>query len=220
MVVLCRMGSEPSYGGIVAIRLLLAEDMHMIRGALTALLNLQPGFEVVAEVDRGDAIVEAALQHRPDVAIIDVDLPGIDGLTAAAALRVQVPTCRTLILTALSQPGTVRRALAAQVGGFLMKDAPPGELAEAVRKVASGSRVIDPQLAMRAWEGGTEQTLTPRETKVLQFASEGWEVPEIAARLNLSVGTVRNYLTAVVAKLHARNRLDAVRVAREAGLLD
>ncbi|MFC4031620.1 DNA-binding response regulator [Streptomyces polygonati] len=203
----------------MAIRLMLAEDMHLIRGALSALLSLQPGFDVVAEVERGDAIVDAALQHRPDVAIIDVDLPGIDGLTAAAHLRERLPTCRSLILTGLTQPGMVRRALTAQVGGFMMKDASPGELAAAVRKVASGSRAIDPQLAMRAWEGG-EQRLTPRETKVLQFASEGCEVPEIAARLHLSAGTVRNYLTAVVAKLHARNRLDAVRVAREAGLLN
>ncbi|MEW2495489.1 MULTISPECIES: response regulator transcription factor [Streptomyces] len=205
----------------MAIRLMLAEDMHLIRGALSALLNLQPDLEVVAEVDRGDAIVEAARRHRADVAIIDVDLPGMDGVTAAAQLRESVPSCRSLILTGLTRVGTVRRALAAEVGGFLMKDTSPAELAEAVRKVASGHRVFDPQLMVRVWDADGHRTrLTPRETKVLKLASEGYEPPEIGARLHLSAGTVRNYLTSVVTKLHARNRLDAVRVAREAGLLD
>ncbi|MGR6974165.1 response regulator transcription factor [Streptomyces cynarae] len=200
------------------IRILLAEDMHMVRGALVALLQLESDFEVVAEVERGDRIVPTALDERPDVAIIDIDLPGVDGLTAAAQLHDRLPECRCLILTSLGRPGTLRRALASKVSGFLLKDARPKELAEAVRRVHSGHRVIDPQLAMDAW-GGAESPLTDRELEVLRLTADGAEASEIAAMLHLSVGTVRNYLTSVVSKVNGRNRVDAVRIARESGWL-
>ncbi|MGW2382404.1 response regulator transcription factor [Streptomyces lincolnensis] len=200
------------------IRILLAEDMHMVRGALAALLGLEQDFELVSEVERGDEIVPQALLHRPDVAIIDIDLPGIDGLTAARELRLVLPECRVLILTSLGRPGTLRRALDSQVFGFLLKDAPPRDLAEGVRRVHAGHRVIDPKLALAAW-GTSQDPLTARESEVLRLVAEGAEAPEIAARLHLSVGTVRNYVTAVVTKLNARNRLDAVRIARDAGWL-
>ncbi|MFH8937673.1 DNA-binding response regulator [Streptomyces griseosporeus] len=200
------------------IRILLAEDMQMVRGALVALLNLETDLEVVAEVERGDEIVATALKLRPDVAVIDIDLPGVDGLTAATQLREELPQCRSLILTSLGRPGTLRRALSAQVCGYLLKDAPPKELAVAIRRVAAGHRAIDPQLALAAW-GGAESPLTDRETEVLRMAAEGAEAPEIAGLLHLSTGTVRNYLTTVVTKLNARNRVDAIRIARESGWL-
>ncbi|GAA3902939.1 response regulator transcription factor [Streptomyces lacrimifluminis] len=200
------------------IRILLAEDMHMVRGALVALLTLEDDLQVVAEVERGDRIVPTALDCEPDVAVIDVDLPGLDGLTAAAQLAQQLPSCRTLILTSLGRPGTLRKALAAQVGGFLLKDAPADRLADAVREVAAGNRVIDPQLALAAFDNG-DNPLTPRETEVLRMAAGGAEAADIARRLFLSVGTVRNYLTTVVTKLNARNRVDAIRVARDSGWL-
>ncbi|MEV4972436.1 response regulator transcription factor [Streptomyces scopuliridis] len=202
----------------MAIRILLAEDMNMVRGALVALLNLESDLKVVSELERGDQVLPAALEHRPDIAIIDIDLPGIDGLTAAARLRESLPECRTLILTSLGRPGTLRRALSAQVSGYLLKDAPPQELATAVRRVVAGHRVIDPQLALSAWDGA-ESPLTERETEVLRRAAEGSEASEIARELHLSPGTVRNYLTTIVAKLNARNRVDAIRIAQEADWL-
>jgi two-component system response regulator DesR len=200
------------------IRILLAEDMHMVRGALVALLNLEDDLKVIAELERGDQILSAAREHRPDVAIIDIDLPGLDGLSAAELLHERVPECRALILTSLGRPGTLRRAMSAHVAGFLLKDAPPSDLAQAVRRVVAGQRVIDPQLALSAW-GGRESPLTARETEVLQLAAQGTEPQEIAAHLRLSVGTVRNYLTTAVTKLNARNRVDAIRIARESGWL-
>ncbi|MFC4497380.1 DNA-binding response regulator [Streptomyces ovatisporus] len=200
------------------IRILLAEDMHMVRGALVALLDLEDDFEVVCELERGDEVVAAALDKRPDVAVIDIDLPGLDGLSAASMLHERMPECRTLILTSLGRPGTLRRALAARVSGYLLKDAPPKELAAAVRRVAAGHRAVDPQLALAAW-GGTDSPLTDRETEVLRLAAEGAEAPEIASLLHLSTGTVRNYLTTVVTKMNARNRVDAIRIARESGWL-
>ncbi|GAA5061812.1 two-component system response regulator DesR [Thermocatellispora tengchongensis] len=201
---------------MLTLKILLAEDVHMVRGALVALLELEPDLTVVAQAERGDEIVPAALEHRPDVAIIDIDLPGLDGLTAAELLHKELPSCRTLILTSLGRPGTVRRALAAHVSGFLLKDAPPDHLAEAVRDVAAGKRYIDPQLAFSAWDVG-DNPLTERELQVLRMAAQGAEAPEIAANLHLSVGTVRNYLTSIVMKLNARNRIDAIRIATEAG---
>jgi two-component system response regulator DesR len=202
----------------VDIRILLAEDMHMVRGALVALLSLEDDLSVVCEVARGDEIMPAAMEHRPDVAVIDIDLPGVDGLTAAGRLRERLPECRVLILTSLGRPGTLRRALNAQVHGYLLKDAPPRELASAIRRVVAGQRVIDPQLALDTWN--SEQTpLTERETEVLQLAAEGHDPAEIAKLLRLSLGTVRNYLTTIVSKLNARNRVDAIRTAREAGWL-
>ncbi|MER5476872.1 response regulator transcription factor [Streptomyces sp. NPDC002734] len=203
---------------MLSVRILLAEDVHMVRGALVALLQLEPDLHVVSTVDRGDTIVEAALACRPDVAVIDVDLPGIDGLTAAAELHERLPSCRTLILTTLGRPGTLRRALSAQVSGFLLKDSPPDQLALAVRSVASGRRVVDPQLALTAWDS-PENPLSPRELEVLRLAARGADAAEIAGCLYLSKGTVRNYLTAIVGKLGARNRIDAIRIAEEAGWL-
>lgn len=190
----------------------------MVRGALVALLQLEPDLHVVCTVDRGDTIVEAALACKPDVAVIDIDLPGIDGLTAAAELHERLPSCRTLILTTLGRPGTLRRALSAQVSGFLLKDSPPDQLAIAVRAVATGRRVVDPQLALTAWDS-PENPLSPRELEVLRLAARGADAAEIAGCLYLSKGTVRNYLTAIVGKLGARNRIDAIRIAEEAGWL-
>ncbi|MYW17789.1 response regulator [Streptomyces sp. SID486] len=200
------------------IRILLAEDMDLVRGALAALLGLEDDFDVVAQVERGDKILPAALEHRPDVAIIDIGLPGLDGLSAAALLAEELPGCRTLILTSLGRPGVLRRALEAKVSGFLPKDASPQDLAEAVRRIVAGHRAIDPELALAAWDSA-ESPLTDREREVLRLTAQGDEAVEIASRLHLSPGTVRNYLTAVVTKLNARNRVDAVRIAHESGWL-
>lgn len=198
------------------IKVLLAEDMHMVRGALVALLDLEPDIEVIAEVAAGNEILPTARRCRPDVAVIDIDLPGMDGLTAASQLHEHQPECRTLILTSLGRPGTLRRALSARVGGFILKDAPAAELADAIRGVANGRRMVDSQLALAAWDSG-ECPLTEREIEVLRLAADGAEPVEIAARLYLSAGTVRNYLTTIVSKLNARNRVDAIRLARNAG---
>jgi two-component system, NarL family, response regulator DesR len=203
---------------MLSLRILLAEDVAMVRGALVALIELEPDMKVVAAIERGDDIVPQALAHRPNVAIIDIDLPGLDGLTAAAQLHAVLPSCPTLIVTNLGRAGNLRRALAAHVSGYLLKDAPPEQLAQAIRNVAAGQRVIDPYLAISAWEGGNNP-LSSREHEVLRIAAGGAEPAEIAARMHLSVGTVRNYLTNIVIKMNARNRVDAVRVAREAGWL-
>ncbi|MEU9296097.1 DNA-binding response regulator [Streptomyces sp. NPDC012693] len=198
------------------IRVLIAEDMHMVRGALVALLHMESDIDVVAEVERGDTIVETAVDLKPDVALIDIDLPGVDGLTAAALLKERLPECRTLILTSLHRPGVLRRALSVQVAGYLLKDAPPAELAAAIRTVAANGRVIDRQLALDVWQYG-ENPLTAREAEVLRLAATGAGPKEIATQFHLSVGTIRNYLTSAVAKINARNRHDAIRIASESG---
>jgi two-component system, NarL family, response regulator DesR len=200
------------------VRILLAEEVAMVRGALVALIELEPDLRVVADVERGEQIVPVALAHRPDVAIIDIDPPGLDGLAAAELLGEQLPSCRTLILTSVGHPATLRRVLAAEVSGFILKHAPAGRLATAIRNVASGRRVIDLQLAVATWDCG-HSPLSRREHAVLRLAADGAEPAEIAAALYLSVGTVRNYLTTIVAKLHARNRVDAIRKAYDAGWL-
>jgi two-component system response regulator DesR len=197
------------------IKVLLAEDMHMVRGALVALLNLESDIEVVAEVSTGDQILPAAKAAQPDVAVIDIDLPGKDGLSAAMEIHESLPGVHTLILTSLGRPGTVRRALDAKVNGFLLKDSPSDKLANAVRSVAIGRRVIDSELALAAWETD-DCPLTPREIEILSLAARGRNVADIAAELFLSAGTVRNYLAAVVTKLNARNRVHAIRIATEA----
>ncbi|MGW3959621.1 response regulator transcription factor [Amycolatopsis sp. NPDC005003] len=197
------------------IKVLLAEDMHMVRGALVALLNLESDIEVVAEVSSGDQILPAAKAAQPDVAVIDIDLPGKDGLSAAIEIHESLPDVHTLILTSLGRPGTVRRALDAKVNGFLLKDAPSDKLANAVRSVAVGRRVIDSELALAAWETD-DCPLTPREIEILALAAKGRTVADIASQLFLSAGTVRNYLAAVVTKLNARNRVHAIRIATEA----
>jgi two-component system response regulator DesR len=200
------------------IRVLIAEDMHLIRGALVALLSREPDMEVVAELDRGDQIVEAAIRTRPDVAVLDIDLPGMDGLSAADALHGQVPSCQILVLTGLSQPGHLLRALKVHVRGFILKDAPAATLAQGVRRVAAGERVIDLELLTAALETG-ESPLTPREADVLRAAEGGISTDEIGRSLALSATTVRNYLSNAITKVGGRNRIDAIRIARGAGWL-
>jgi two-component system, NarL family, response regulator DesR len=200
------------------IRILVAEDMHMIRGALVALLSLEEDIQVVAELERGDQILETALVTRPDVAVVDIDLPGMDGLTAAERLYERLPECRTLVLTGLTQPGNLLRALKVHVRGFIVKDAPAETLAAGIRRIAAGERVIDPDLVAAALEtGGTP--LTARETDVLREAERGVSTEQIAARLSLSPATVRNYLSNAIGKVGGRNRIDAIRIARNAGWL-
>jgi len=200
------------------IRVLIAEDMHMIRGALVALLSLEPDMEVVAELARGDEVLDAALRTRPDVAILDIDLPGCDGLTVAEHLNRELPECRTLVLTGLSQPGNLLRALKVHVRGFIVKDAPAQTLAAGVRRVADGHRVIDPELVAAALETGASP-LTEREAEVLRAVETGLSTAEVAARLALSPATVRNYLSNAISKVGARSRLEAIRISRGAGWL-
>jgi two-component system, NarL family, response regulator DesR len=203
---------------LLNLRILLAEDVAMVRGAFVALIELEPDLKVVAAVENGQDIVPTALACQPDVAIIDIDLPGLDGLSAAEQLHDQLPACRTLIVTNLARAGTLRRALAAHVCGYILKDAPSEQLSMAIRRVATGSRVIDPQLALTVWECGPNP-LSPREHEILRLAAEGAGAPDIATQLHLSIGTVRNYLTTIVTKLNARNRIDAVKTAYDAGWL-
>ncbi|MFB4270587.1 DNA-binding response regulator [Nonomuraea sp. GTA35] len=200
------------------IRVLLAEDMRILREALAGLLRLEADLDVVAEVEHGDAIVPAALEHRPDVAVIDIQLPGMDGLDAAARLRERLPSCRALILTAIGRPANLRRGIAAEVAGFMLKDAGPDELVSAIRTVAAGGRVLDPQLAYAAL-GAAGSPLSEREADVLRLTARGATPREVAGQLHLTYGTVRNYLASAVTKLHARNRVDAIRIATEAGWL-
>ena len=200
------------------IRVLIAEDMHMIRGALVALLSLEDDMEVVAQLERGDVVMEAALRTRPDVAILDIDLPGLDGLSAAEELHRQLPECKTLVLTGLSQPGNLLRALTVHVRGFIVKDAPAETLADGIRRVFRGERVIDPELVAAAIEtGGTP--LNSREADVLRAAESGNSTEEMASKLSLSTTTVRNYLSNAISKVGGRNRIDAIRIARNAGWL-
>ena len=200
------------------LKILVAEDAAMIRGALVALIELEPDLKVVAEVDRDDEILPMAMLYHPDVAIIDVDQPGFGGLTAAAQLRERQPSCRTLILTSMGRPGLLRGVLSASAGGFILKDAPSSQLAAAIRNVAAGRQAASPDFAVATW-GSDGVPLSPCEHSVLRLAGDGAEPSEIALALNLSIGTVRNYLTAIVAKLHARNRVDAIRKAYDVGWL-
>ena len=200
------------------IRVLVAEDMRILRDTLVSVLNLEEDIKVVAQVAAGPDIVPAALAERPDVAMLDIDLPGLDGLTAAAELHERMPACRVVILTVLGHPGQLRAALAAHVSGFMIKDAPSDQLIDVLRRVAGGERVIDSKLALAALEM-KENPLSEREADVLRRFAAGVDLPEIAAELFLSYGTVRNYLASAVTKLGARNRMDAVRVATKAGWL-
>lgn len=202
----------------LVIRVLLAEDVRILREALADVLGLAEDVEVVGAVETGDAIVTTALRVRPDVAVIDIEMPGLDGISAAAQLNQWLPECRTLILTGVARPGALRRAMAAKVAGFMGKDATPEDLLAAVRTVASGGKVLDPQLAFAALDVA-ESPLTERESEVLRLTASGAEPTEIAAQLGLSYGTVRNYLASAVTKLGARNRVDAIRIANEAGWL-
>ncbi len=198
------------------IRVLLAEDQDMVRGALAALLSLEPDIQIVAQVNRGDDVLHQALEHRPDVALVDIEMPGRDGIDAAAELHRDFPECRVLILTTFGRPGLMRRAMAAGATGFMLKDARAEELAVAIRRTAAGERVVDPQLAAQALSEG-ESPLSSREAEVLAASSDGSSVIEVATRLHLSEGTVRNYLSAVIQKLNARNRADAARIAKVKG---
>jgi two-component system response regulator DesR len=199
------------------IGLVLAEDQAMVRGALAALLGLEHDLQVLAQAGDGDAAWEAVQQHRPDLLVTDIEMPGQTGLDLA--LRVQeagLPT-RVVILTTFARAGYLRRALEAGVRGYLLKDAPATQLAAALRQVHAGGRAIDPQLAVAAW--GEDDPLTERERQVLRLAGEGVKTLEIAARLNLSPGTVRNYLSEAIGKLGAENRIEAYRTARAKGWL-
>ncbi|KIF76541.1 MerR family transcriptional regulator [Streptomyces sp. 150FB] len=200
------------------IRVLLAEDQSMVREALAALLGLEPDIEVVAQVARGDEVLPAALAHDVDVALLDIEMPGMTGIEAAAALRTALPRLKVVVLTTFGRPGYLRRAMESGAQAFLVKDAPAAQLAEAVRKVLAGERVIDPTLAAAALADGANP-LTDREREVLRAASDGSTNVELAAALHLSQGTVRNYLSTAIQKLAVRNRAEAVRIAREKGWL-
>ncbi|SFW83062.1 response regulator [Amycolatopsis australiensis] len=202
----------------MTIRLLLADDQELVRQALCALLALEDDFEVVASVGRGDEVAAAAREHRPDVALLDIEMPGLDGLAAAAVLAAQVPDCRVVMLTTFGRAGYLRRAMEAGAAGFVVKDAPADVLADAIRRVRAGERVVDPALAVATLAAG-ESPLTARERDVLITARTGATVAEIAARLYLSEGTVRNYVSAAITKTGARNRVEAVRIADERGWL-
>jgi two-component system response regulator DesR len=200
------------------IRVLLAEDQAMIRGALATLLSLEPDLEVVAQVDRGDQVLDAARGALPDVVLLDIEMPGQDGIAAAAELTAAMPRCRVLIVTTFGRSGYLRRALAAGAAGFLLKDAPASELAAAIRRVHAGERVVDPGLAAAALSEG-ESPLTARERDVLAAAREHPTVADIASSLYLSPGTVRNYLSSAMQKLGVATRGEAVRLADERGWL-
>ncbi len=200
------------------IRLLLADDQNLVRSALAALLDLEDDFTVVAQVGRGDEVVEAARAEAADVALLDIEMPGLDGLAAAAALSHALPSCRALILTTFGRPGYLRRAMESGALGFVVKDAPAEQLADAVRRVARGERVVDPALAAATLAGGVSP-LTGRERDVLIAARDGATVTDIAHKLFLGEGTVRNYLSAAIAKTGVRNRIEAIRVADERGWL-
>jgi len=200
------------------IRLLLADDQALVRGALAALLDLEPDLTVVAEVGTGDAVVGAVGEHRPDVALLDVEMPGLDGIEATRALKAVHPEVRVLIVTTFGRPGFLRRALQAGADGFLVKDTPARQLADAVRRVHSGLRVVDPALAADSLVAG-ESPLTARESDVLRAARDGSAVAAIAGRLFLSEGTVRNHLSSAIGKTGTANRAEAVRVAEQNGWL-
>jgi two-component system response regulator DesR len=202
----------------MTIRVLLAEDQTMVRGALAALLALEEDIEVVAEAARGDEVVPAALDSMPDVALLDIEMPGGDGLSAAAALKASLPSCRVLILTTFGRAGYLRRAMESGAVGFLLKDAPSSELAMAIRRVMAGERVVDPGLAVAALSEG-ESPLTEREREVLLGSANGATIEEVAHKLYLSEGTVRNYLSTAIKKLGARNRVEAARLADRKGWL-
>ncbi|GLY77887.1 response regulator transcription factor [Actinoallomurus iriomotensis] len=200
------------------IRVLLAEDQGMMRGALALLLGLEEDFEVVGQVAAGDRIVPTAREVRPDVAVLDIEMPGRSGLDAAADLHAELPDCKILIVTTFGRPGYLRRAMEAGASGFLVKDGPVEDLARAIRRVLAGERVVDPELATAALSAGPNP-LTGRERDVLTAAVDGSTIADIAGRLHLSESTVRNYLSAAIGKTGARNRIEAVRTARHNGWL-
>ena len=200
------------------IPVLLAEDQTLLRQALAEILDREDDIAVVAQVGRGDEVLGAALDSRAHVALVDIEMPGGDGIDAAAQLRARLPDCRVLILTTFGRPGYLRRAMAAGASGFMLKDAPASELAVAIRRTMAGQRVVDPQLAAQALTEG-DSPLSSRETEVLSASADGSSVALVAQRLFLSEGTVRNHLSAAIQKLNARNRTEAARIAAEKGWL-
>ena len=200
------------------IRVLLAEDQALMRGALAALLGLEGDIAVVAEVGRGDEVVPTALATHPDVALLDIEMPGGDGLSAAHGMRVALPACRVVILTTFGRSGYLRRAMESGAVGFLLKDAPAADLAVAIRRVVAGERVVDPELALAALSEGPNP-LTSRERDVLAASLDGSSIADLAARLALSEGTVRNHLSAAIQKLGVQNRMEAARLAEQHGWL-
>ncbi len=202
----------------MTVRVLLAEDQAMVRGALSALLSLEDDIEIVAKASRGDEILPAALDTLPDVALLDIEMPGGDGLEAAAVLHERLPSCRVVILTTFGRSGYLRRAMESGAAGFLLKDAPASELAKAIHRAMKGERVVDPALAAAALSEG-DNPLTEREREVLVASEGGATIEDIAARLYLSEGTVRNYLSTAIKKLGTRNRVEAARLAERKGWL-
>jgi two-component system response regulator DesR len=202
----------------MTVRVLLAEDQAMVRGALSALLSLEKDVEVVAEVPRGDEVVPAALDVLPDVALLDIEMPGSDGLTAAAELQKRLPSCRVIILTTFGRAGYLRRAMESGAVGFLLKEAPASELARAIHRTMAGERVVDPGLAAAALSEG-ESPLTEREREVLAASTSGATIQDLAQELYLSEGTVRNYLSTAIKKLGTRNRAEAAHLAERKGWL-
>jgi two-component system response regulator DesR len=200
------------------IRLLLADDQALVRGAMAALLDMEPDLTVVAEVGRGDEVVAAVRGHAVDVALLDVEMPGLDGVAAARELRREVPGCRVLMVTTFGRAGYLRQAMAAGAGGFVVKDTPARQLADVVRRVHAGLRVVDPGLAAQSLAQG-DSPLTERESDVLRSAREGGTVADIARELHLSEGTVRNHLSSAIGKTGARTRAEAVRLAVDNGWL-
>ena len=202
----------------MTVRVLLAEDQAMVRGALSALLSLEDDIEIVAEVSRGDQVLPAALDNLPDVALLDIEMPGGNGLEVAAVLHERLPSCLVVILTTFGRSGYLKRAMESGAVGFLLKDAPASELADAIRGVMEGKRVVDPALAAAALSEG-DNPLTEREREVLAASEGGATIEDIAARLYLSEGTVRNYLSTAIKKLGVRNRVEAARLAERKGWL-
>jgi two-component system response regulator DesR len=200
------------------IRVLIAEDQGMVRGALASLLSLEPDIDVVAQVGRGDEVLAAVQEAGPDIALLDIEMPGASGLEAARAVRAARPECRVLILTTFGRPGYLRRAMEDGAAGFLLKDAPADQLAAAIRRAVAGERIVDPGLAAAALSAGASP-LTPREHEVLAASREHATIADVAAALHLSPGTVRNHISAAMQKLDARNRGEAVRIASEQGWL-
>jgi two-component system response regulator DesR len=200
------------------IRVLLAEDQAMVRGALVALLRLEGDIDVVAAVARGDQVVATALATQPDVVLLDIELPGENGLHAAQALRARLPTCRVVMLTTFGRSGYLQRAMASGAVGFLLKDAPAAALAAAIRRVMIGERVVDPELSLAALSDGANP-LTSRERDVLAAALDGASIAAIATDLALSEGTVRNHLSTAIQKLGVHNRVEAARLAERKGWL-
>jgi two-component system response regulator DesR len=200
------------------IKLLLAEDQTMFRGAMATLLDLEPDLEVVVQLGRGDEVLGAAEAFRPDVALLDIEMPGMDGLEAARLLRARVPTTKVVILTTFGRPGYLHSAIDAGVSGFLLKDAPVTELAVVIRRVAAGERVVDPSLALAALSEGASP-LTPKEKEILAASRSHGTIAEMARGMHLSPGTVRNHLSAAIQKLGARTRAEALQIAESKGWL-